>query len=593
MNETQEKNQEQNEKELRIKGSKKILGMLRSFSATEKVIFAVLAIIMSVTATILAARTNALFLVPVPTQGGQLDEGVVGLPRLINPVLAFTDTDRDLTALVYAGLMKYENGNLVPDLAQSYTVSADGLTYAFTLKPNLQFQDGTPLTADDILFTIQAIQNAALKSPLAADWANISVTKLSPNQIQFVLKQPYAPFLSNTTIGILPKHIWNNVSTNEFIFSEYNVNPVGAGPYKVGSIARSSSNVPTSYTLVPWNNYQGGEAYISNIVFHFFSDEKSAVDAYENGTIDAVSGISSDDAAHIGSTTPDASVSSPVLPHIFGVFFNQNQQSILADAAVRQALNIGLNKNVIVNEVFDGYATPINSAIPVGTLSNPATFDPNGSTTEAKAILVKDGWTMGTQGVFQKYAKKTGTTTLAFSISTSNSPSLTQTANILKQQWANIGVRVTVNIYEQSDLNQNVIAPRKYDSLLFGESFGTVPDLYAFWDSSQRNSPGLNIAMYVNASADKLLEGARAASDPTVRLSDYASFDKIMQNDMPAVFLYSPDFIYVMPDSVKGTENISAAGNSVTDASDQWDGVSKWYIDTDSVWKPLAKYAQN
>ena len=596
--------QEYHEQELRIKGSEKILGMLRSFSATEKVIFAVLAIVMVVTALVLAGRANSLFFVAVPTQGGQLDEGVVGLPRLVNPVLAFTDTDRDLTALVYAGLMKYENGQLVPDLAASYTVSPDGLTYTFTLKPNLEFQDGTPLTADDIAFTIQEIQNTALKSPLAADWANISVNELSPTQIQFVLKQPYAPFLSNTTVGILPKHIWNNVSTNEFIFSKYNINPIGAGPYKIASIANGANNAPTSYTLVPWNNYQGGAAYISAIVFHFFSDEKSAVSAYQSGAIDAISGISPDDAVAIASSSPSAQIISPVLPHIFGVFFNQNQQPIFADSQVRQALNIALNKNTIINEVFDGYATPINSAVPVGTLegvnnsaSGSIAFNPNGNVATAKAILAKDGWIIGPQGFFQKYSKKTGTTTLAFSISTSNSANLTQTANILKQQWANIGAQVTVNTYEQGDLNQNVITPRKYDSLLFGESFGPVPDLYAFWDSSQRNSPGLNIAMYVNSAADKLVEAARAASDPTVRLSDYASFDQILQNDAPAVFIYSPDYIYILPASVRGTDTDSSgngvAGGTVTSASDEWDGVSKWYIKTDSIWRPFVQYVQS
>lgn len=197
---------------------------------------------------------------------------------------------------------------------------------------------------------------------------------------------------------------------------------------------------------------------------------------------------------------------------------------------------------------------------------------------------------MGPQGFFQKHSKKTGTTTLAFSISTSNAANLTQTAQILKQQWANMGVQVTVNTYDQSDLNQNVIAPRKYDALLFGESFGDVPDLYAFWDSSQRNAPGLNIAMYVNGSADKILEAARATSDPSVRLADYTSFDKIIHTDMPAVFLYSPDFIYIMPSDVKGMENTQA--NEVIDGTEQWEGVSKWYIDTDSVWKGLVRYAQ-
>lgn len=263
MNETSE----YNEKEIRLKGGQKVLDIIKNFSATEKVIFGVLAVVMAITTIILALRLNSHFLVPVPARGGQIDEGLVGLPRLLNPVLAFTDTDRNLTALLYAGLMKYENGNLVPDLAQNYSVSSDGLTYTFNLKSNLHFQDGSPLTSDDVVFTIQEIQNSTLKSPLAADWANIAVSAPTPTQIQFTLKQPYAPFLSNTTVGIIPKHIWNNVSTNEFIFSKYNVDPVGAGPYEVTNITKDSSGSPATYDLVPWRDYNGGEAYISTLSF--------------------------------------------------------------------------------------------------------------------------------------------------------------------------------------------------------------------------------------------------------------------------------------------------------------------------------------
>ena len=104
--------EEKKEKEFRIKGGDKILALIKRFSATEKVIFGLLCIILFVSAIALVTMVNELFLVPVPTQGGQLDEGVIGLPRLVNPVLAFSDTDQDLTALMYSGLMKYEMEHL-------------------------------------------------------------------------------------------------------------------------------------------------------------------------------------------------------------------------------------------------------------------------------------------------------------------------------------------------------------------------------------------------------------------------------------------------------------------------------------------------
>jgi peptide/nickel transport system substrate-binding protein len=585
------------EKELRIKGGEKVLALIRTFSSTEKLLFGVLVVVLIVSAAILVKQTNQLFLVSVPTQGDQLTEGVIGLPRLVNPVLAFSDVDKDLSALIYSGLMKYDNGVLVPDLAQSYTVSPDALTYTFTLKDNLHFQDGTPVTADDVAFTISKIQDSSLKSPLRANWSNITIKEISSNQIQFILKQPYSPFLANTTVGILPKHIWDTVSTDQFIFSEYNIEPIGTGPYKLTSITRDSGGIPTTYVLTPWSGYSGGEAFISKINIAFYADEKTAVDAYDSGLIDSIASPSPADASDIASSTKISHIITLPLPRIFGVFFNQSQAPILADKAVRQALNMVVDRNQIIKEVLSGYGTPVNGPIPPGlitvtamstaaaastTPSTMSSMSTSSAVTAAKAILVKDGWVLGSDGIFQKKAKTAGaaTTTLAFSISTADSPDLIATAQILKEQWAAIGVQVSIKVFQASDFNQNVIEARNYDSILFGESIGNSVDLYAFWHSSQRTPPGLNIAMYVNSQTDKLLESARSELDTAQEMADYANFAAIVQNDIPAVFLYSPDFIYVVPNKVHGL-TISA----VAVPENRWSDVSTWYIDTDSVWR--------
>ena len=575
-----------NEKELRIKGGEKLLALIQKFSPTEKVIFGACIIVLIISAAVLAKQVNQLFLVSVPTQGGSLTEGVIGLPRLVNPVLAFSDADKDLSALIYAGLMKYDNGTLVPDLAASYTISTDALTYTFTLKNNLRFQDGTPLTADDVAFTIAKIQDSSLKSPLRANWANITIKVVAANQIQFILKQPYSPFLANTTVGILPKHIWNNVSTDQFIFSEYNIEPIGAGPYKLASIVRDSGGIPTSYVLVPWSGYPAGTAFISTINIAFFADEKTAVAAYNNGTIESISTVSPVDATDIASSTNASHIITAPLPRIFGVFFNQNQASIFSDKAVRQALNTAVDRKQIIKQVLAGYGTAVAGPIPAGLMavsSASTTALANANISAAQSILVKDGWTLGSDGVFQKKTK-TGTTSLAFSISTADSPDLTATAQILKTQWAAIGAKVTIKIFQPSDFNQNVIETRSYDAILFGESISNSVDLYAFWHSSQRNAPGLNIAMYVNSQTDKLLEAARSESDMNQRLTDYSNFATIIQNDVPAIFLYSPDFIYIIPNKIYGI-----AINAVSVPANRWSEVSKWYIDTDSVWKFFIK----
>ena len=169
---------------------------------------------------------------------------------------------------------------------------------------------------------------------------------------------------------------------------------------------------------------------------------------------------------------------------------------------------------------------------------------------------------------------------LSFSLATGDAPELRAIAEKLKKDWEKIGAKVEVNIFETGNLNQNIIRPRKYDALLFGEIVGRDHDLYPFWHSSQRNDPGLNIASYVNSKADKLLEEARATSDIAVRNAKYTQFEMEIKQDTPAVFLYSPSFLYVLPKTV---ENVSI-GN-LTTTGDRFLTVNTWYIEKNNVWK--------
>ncbi|HEY4478555.1 MAG TPA: ABC transporter substrate-binding protein [Candidatus Paceibacterota bacterium] len=545
------------------------MNIIRNFSATEKLVFGILTIIATVSALYLALSVNNYFLEPIPAHGGKMAEGIVGLPRYINPVLAITDIDRDLSTLIYSGLMKYENGKLIPDLAEGYTVSDDGLVYTFTLKDELRFHDGVPLTTDDIEFTIQKIEDVIIKSPRRADWANIAMKKVSPKEIQFVLKQPYAPFLSNTTIGILPKHIWSKVEAEQFIYSQYNTEPIGSGPYALGIINRDKGGIPEYYTLYSFNRYSGGEPYIEKLDIYFYSNEKLASDAYKANIIQAIARISPLEADNIASTTNNIHIVHSPLPRIFGIFFNQNQASIFTNDAIREALNIATPKDKIIKEVLHGYGIRSDSPLPIEESIDIIEVNQEENIEKAKKILADN---------------KVSTSSLEFSIATVDSPDLKQIAEIVKEEWSKIGANVTIKVFEYGDLSQNIIGTRRYDALLFGESIGKDIDLYAFWHSSQRNAPGLNIAMYVNSKADKLLEDARATSDEKVKEEKYAEFEKIIKDENPAIFLYSPEFVYIISNKIKGLEL-----TNIKNPSDRFYNINKWYTETDSVWRFFVK----
>lgn len=571
-------------KEFNLKKGNKILSLINKFSATEKIVFGVLVLVATFSALSLAWKVNRNFLVPIPASGGSFTEGVIGLPRSINPVLAFTDIDKDLTQIIYSGLMKYNNGELVPDLAEKYSVSEDGLTYTFTLKNNLRFQDGTPLTSEDVEFTIQKIQDSSLKSPRRIDWASVSTKIISDTEIQFILKQPYSPFIYNTTIGILPKHIWKNLDNDQFIFSQNNLEPIGSGPYMIDSIEKDKDSVPISYHLKPFAKYTPKRAYISNISIYFYSNEAKALEALNAGEIENYAGVSANEAKNL-ENRGDFDILHTPLPRIFGVFFNQNNSPVLANKEVRQALNMSVDREKIVREVLNGYAVdidgplPLNSHLNASSTSSTITFDKEG----AKKLLGKNGWAINSDGVL---AKKTaaGLQVLEFSITTTDATDLKKTAEIIQKDWNDIGAKVEVKVFEYGDLSQNIIKTRKYDSLLFGEIIGKDLDLYAFWHSSQRNSPGLNVSMYVNSRTDSLLEDARNSGDDSERDKDYKLFEEIIRDDVPAVFLFSPEYIYLVSKKLAGYDF-----SSITNSSDRFHGIENWYATKDYVWKVFKK----
>jgi len=574
-------------KDYKIKPVQHLEKTLRSFSLAEKIIFAIFAAIFVASALYVLSVINKHFSVQVPVQGGTLTEGVVGYVGYINPVLAVTDSGRDLTALMFAGLMKNTpDGNLVPELADSYTISPDGLTYTFTLKNNIYFHDGQPITADDVLFTVQKVQDPAIKSPLQPNWDGVVAKEINSTQISFTLPKPYAPFLQNTTLGIIPKHIWKSASDDDFIYSQYNFEPIGSGPYRLYSVDHNSSGIPQNYDLVPFDGYVLGSPFISHLIVKTFTDEKNMIEAYQRGEIQSTYDIAPQVAQSLSKSSNH--IYTTALPRVIGIFFNQNQAPVLANKEVRQALELATDRQAVVDNVLGGYGLTITdpippAALPVGTKLNLPVASTTTDIAGARKILTDNGWTPDANGIMQKTVKKV-TTVLRFSISTSDTPELVQAANMVKTMWQKIGADVSVKIFETGELNQSVIRPRRYDALLFGEIIGRDLDLYAFWDSSQRNDPGLNIAQYINLKADKILETARTITDVQTRLNQYAAFESEVRSDIPAIFLYAPDFIYILPKNVQGVDI-----GSITVPADRFAGISKWFIDTENVWKVFVK----
>lgn len=547
-----------------------------------KALFVVLFIFFVGSLGVLVWRLNQNFIVTVPTEGGSLTEGVIGPARFVNPLLAVSDADRDLTSLVYSGLVRVgPKGNFIPDLAKSYEVSEDKLTYTFHLKDNLRFHDGAPLTADDVRFTIEKAMDPAVKSAKRANWNGVSIEQPGPKTIQLTLKKPYPAFLENATLGVLPSHLWQNTSAESFPLHEQNLEAIGSGPYKLSKITKDSNGIPTAYELKAFSDFALGKPRLEKITIGFYKNEEELVEAYKNGQIDSLGSLSPALVKELEES--DQRVVKSTLPRVFAVFFNQNHNPVFLDATVRKALNLAVPRQEIVENIFHGYAEPLEGIF-TSTNDEPTKTD----LVAAKKMLTDAGWKLNDQGVMQKTTKASkdkpaATQVLTFSLATSNIEELKQIAEKLKANWTALGAKVEIEIYESNDLNQNVIKPRKYDALLFGEVMGRDSNLYPFWHSSQRTDPGLNIAMYTNAKVDRLLEEARQTSGLEERNKKYFEAETEIKKDQPVAFIYSPYFLYLLPRNIMGVSL-----PTLTNPAERFVNIHKWYVHTDKVWKIFA-----
>lgn len=558
---------------------KEISLALRSLLLREKIIFLALAIIFLIGAMGLWFELQKTFTLLVPVEGGSIHEGMIGTPYLINPLLANTDADRDLTQLIYAGLMKADDrGGLENELAESFSIAADGLSYTFILKENLVWHDGEAITSEDIVFTIQAAKNPAMKSPVRANWEGVEVEVIDERTVRFWLKKPYAPFMENTTLGILPKHIWKNATPEQFSLSEFNRRPVGAGPYVVKTIQRNSAGIITAYELKSFKKYALGRPKIEKIKLTFYNSEPEEIAAFARGDVDSLGSVSSEGVAKLNADADR--LKTMTLPRIFGLFFNQNRSEVLRDKKVREALNMTVDKERLVQEALGGHGTPLERPLPPGILGlrdQKTVFNPE----QAQEILDAAGWKIDAEdGIRTKKQKSKPDMKLAFSIATANTTELVKTAEMLKNMWREIGADIALKFFEIGDLNQNVIRPREYEGLLFGQVIGRNPDLFAFWHSSQRNDPGLNVALYANKNVDGLLEAARATQEFVLRQEKYQKFLEEIQKDIPAIFVYSPYYLYIAPSSLKGFET-----NIINVPAERFANIHKWHLYQTRVWK--------
>lgn len=574
----------------RIPTTKQLRHLPRFLSSKERMVVRMLTGVAMISVLVLAGNYAKRHIVEVPAVGGTYVEGSVGGPRFVNPVLAAgNDVDLDIIELVFSGLMKNDaNGQLVPDLAASYEVSEDGKTYTFTLRDDVQWHDGTAFAANDVLATVSYIRHAAWKSPLAAKFKNVKADSPDPLTVVFTLEEPFAPFLSLLTMGIVPEHLWQEVRPENAARADLNVKPIGTGPYTFKSYAKDKKGAIRSYTLERSDTYYGDEPKIETITFMFFEDFGLASQALLERKVDGISFLPldyRDDVAELRTVR----IHTPRLPQYTGIFFNAKNNSVLTSKEVRHALALAIDKDMLVQETLGDNGLPVHGPILPGFVG----FHPDikkypRDLAAANDLLDETKWKMNTEGL------RTATVTeenedgddvqvekpLTITITTVDAKENVTVAQAVQRAWAEIGITVVIDAVPADAIQKDRIRPRQYEALIYGEIIGADPDPYPFWHSSQNADPGLNLAGFSNRTVDELLENARATNNTEKREEMYVKFQDILAEEVPAIFLYSPTYTYAVSRRVQGVE-----AATVFSPSDRFSNVESWYIKTKKDWQ--------
>lgn len=517
-------------------------------------------------------------LLPQPASGGVYTEALIGSMGRLNPLLDWNNSaDRDIDRLIYSGLIRFDSHGLPqPDLVESWGVSADGTIYNFSIRPNALWQDGKPVTSDDVIFTIDLIKSSGSLFPqdIKDLWSQIDVKKLDDKTFKLTLPEPFAPFLDYVTFGVLPKHLLEATSPEQLAASNFNLQPVGSGPYKLDHLIVEGGQIK-GVVLQLNQNYYLKKPFIPQVVFRYYSDAVSALDAYKQGEVLGISQITPD-ILQDALAEPNLSIYTSRLPQLSLVFLNLNNPSVpfLQNENVRRALMLGLNRNAIISNFLQGQGIIADGPILPGSWAYydgiaHVDYDPDA----AQNLLKSEGYVIPASG---GTVRAKDDQQLAFTLVHPDDALHTKIAQSIQSDWAQIGVKVDLQAVPYDSMIKDFLAPRNYQAALADLNTARTPDPdpYLFWHQAEATG-GQNYSQWDDRTASEYLESARTQADFTVRTRLYRNFQVVFAKELPSLPLYYPVYSYGVDSSVQGVQVAP-----MYDTSDRLAFISDWYLVT-------------
>ncbi len=539
---------------------------LKSFTRREKAVLLALSLICLFSAYQLFVTSDSSS--PFG-QNRAYTEGLVGQITHLNPVFTeFSEADADICSLIFSGLAKYnaETGTFEEDMA-THTLSEDKLVYTFTLKNNLFWHDGTPVTADDVYYTFATvIQSPEFNNPvLKANFEGVKVEKKDSRTVIFTLNSKNSFFFSGMTVGILPYHLLKDVPVSELDTNEFNKLPIGTGPYQVTEAYAFEKDGSTSLSLTVFPEYYGELPQIETLRFVAYSTPEELLKNRSKWHGAArIPSYLLDEIDLKGLLTYEYE-----LPQYTALFLNTDSTALTKNA-VRKAIAQSIDKGSILEAT--GYKVKIDHPI--------LEIDYEGETlvrdTEAaKKSLTDAGWVLQEGEEYRKNAKGETFTLLLlrrdYSLVNESQEKIAETTALhIQEDLAEVGIEVNIEARPLADL-QLRIQERDYDLLLYGQSLGYNLDTFSYWHSSQATKNGLNLSNYQNAKADFEIEEVRSLFSAEERKEPLSELIKILSEDVPAVFLYTPSYYYLADSKLTGV-----VLKNILEPKDRFSNIHNW-----------------
>jgi peptide/nickel transport system substrate-binding protein len=526
-------------------------------------------------------------------------EGMVGHPTSVSPLTARTQADRDLVALVFSGLVRNgPDGTIVPDLAKRWSVDSTGAVWTFELRSDARWQDGEPVTAEDVAFTIRTLQDPSYAGPAAGSWQDVTVRTQGAVTVIFTLSTPLAGFLQAATQPIAPAHLLAGVPVDQLAADPFGQQPIGSGPFALVRLDASSAELRPAAAVGPAEDPAGSPSaqatdslvtpgptvppagpipYLAGIEFRFFDEADALVAAYRRGDLDAAAGLPPTIIGELASATGSRILRYPGST-LTAVLLNLRPNvHVFASSAVRTALLEAIDRPALVDSAFAMAASTASGLIP----SSSVLFDPGAAgsvpydRTAAQKALKAAGWTKVANAWRRPKFKKPFTFDLLSPDAASN-PVAYAAAEAVTRDWKRIGLQVTHVALPPAEFVTERLAKGTFTVAVADVTIGLDPDLYPLLASSQTLTGGSNVIGLQDPTLDKLLVAARKPGSAAARAKAYSALQTQLAKGQYVLPLAFADESIVVRDTV-----IGPVPRQVADPSDRFWDVLTWRLAAD------------